>query len=578
VSSIFTFGADSGSRQLRELLSALDGSSPLVIVADDLVVPQRALTPITEDPFAPTSALVAATSQGDVVVRHHRIMSVGTSYHDVDSPTHRSVGALVIAPTDAQQAREAVGELIRALDDEVFTCVGSELIEMVLVTLVRNQISVRALEIVDVAWFRAPTDVSAARSLVLAESEQRINGLLANRVDDGFYSTFVVRKLSKPLTRLSIRLGLSPNVITALSFVVGITSAALFASGQVWWIALGAVALQLSLIIDCVDGEVARATRQFTAVGAWLDAATDRVKEFAAYAGLAIGATRMDGDIWGVNVWLIAIALIVLQTTRHVSDYDFARIQRLREASVPHVDIREPSDGLGQAQGVLAGAMQTSAQLNRRSSVRWFKKVIHMPIGERWLLLSVLAVLFGPGVALVGLLVAGVVALTYVLVGRVARTLTWSTGGLAMTETGSEVLRAQLDAGPIAAAITRIFPAARPSLSGRFSWSIPVGLRGFELAAIALLATSLGSMNLTVTFGILFIIAYHHYDNLYRSLQGAAPPRWLTWAGFGWDGRILVIAMVAAVAAWEPTLLLLTGWWVLWFAVVASLQWLRSNQ
>ena len=578
MSSIITLGSDAESQHLRDLVAALDGSAPLVVVADDLVVPQRALAPVAEDPFAPTSALVAKDPRGDVVVRHHRIISVGTNYHHVHAATHRSVGALVIAPADALQAREAVGELARALNDGVFTCTGSELVEAVLVALVRHQVAVRAVEIVDVAWFRAPADVSTARAVISAESEQRIDGLLANRVDDGFYSTFVVRKLSKPLTRLAIRLGLSPNVITALSFLIGVAAAALFASGQWWWVLLGAVLLQVSLIIDCVDGEVARATRQFTSVGAWLDAATDRVKEFAVYAGLAIGATRMGGDTWGVNVWLIAIALIVVQTTRHVSDYDFARVQRLREASVPRVDIREPHDGFGQAQGVLAGAMQTSAQLNRRSSVRWFKKVIHLPIGERWLLLSVLAVLFGPGVALVGLLAAGVLAFLYVVVGRVARTLTWSTAAASLADNGSEVLRAQLDAGPIASAIARVLPVTRPSLVGRFSWAVPVVLRGLELAVIAVLATSFGSMNLTVTFGILFIIAYHHYDNLYRSLQGAVPPRWLTWIGFGWDGRTLIIAVVAALALWEPALLLLTAWWVLWFAVVASWQWLRSSR
>jgi phosphatidylglycerophosphate synthase len=429
---------------------------------------------------------------------------------------------------------------------------------------------VRAVEIVDVPWFRAPKDRDAAQSRVSAVSRERVQGLLANRVDDGFYSTFVVRRASKPLTRLALRVGASPNTITAMSLLIGLAAAALFATGQWIWIALGAIALQVSLIVDCVDGEVARATRRFTLLGAWLDAATDRVKEFAAYGGLAIGASRM-----GVDVWWIAITLVVLQTTRHVSDYDFARIQRLREAQVPAVDIRERSDGRMSASGSLASAMQASARINRRSAVRWTKKVIHMPIGERWLLLSVLAIVAGPAWALGGLLIAGVVAFAYVAAGRIARTVTWSgsTPG-----DGAQVLSDQLDNGPLVSGIARVIPSLRVSLSARFAWSVPVLLRAVELTAIALLVATGGAANLAIAFWILFAIAYHHYDNLYRSLQGARPPRWLTWLGFGWDGRILVISVLAVTALCEPSLAIVLGWWVLWFAGVASIQWLRSDR
>jgi hypothetical protein len=333
--------------------------------------------------------------------------------------------------------------------------------------------------------------------------------------------------------------------------------------------------LQLSLIVDCVDGEVARATRKFSSLGAWLDASTDRVKEFAAYAGLAIGATRMDLTVLGADVWWVAIVLIVLQTTRHVWDYDFARIQRLREARVPEASIRERSDGRGVEGGGLSAAMDASARMNRRSAVRWFKKVIHMPIGERWLLISLLAIFAGPAWALGGLLIAVVFALSYVAVGRIARTLTWSG---ATPGDGPWVLRTQLDAGPLAALVARVIPGSSPNLTGRFGWSAPVLLRAFELGGIALLLVAGNPANAVVTFWIVFAIAYHHYDVMYRSLQGAAPPRWLTWLGFGWDGRLLVIVVVVLAAAWQPALSVLVIWWVLWFAGVASVQWLRSSR
>ena len=563
-----------GSTRLDQVVAALgdasETGSPVVVLADDLIVVEEALGPIDSDPTAPTSALVAKDPCGDLAVQHHRIVSAGTTFHEVCDPTHRSVGALVIAPGDCAAARDAIAGLQGAVESGAVVLESRELIEAMIVALVRGQIAVRAIEIVDVPWFRAPDDPDAARSQALAVSRERVQGLLANRVDDGFYSTFVVRKASKPLTRLALRIGASPNAITGISLLIGLAAAALFATGQWIWIALGAIALQASLIVDCVDGEVARATRKFTQLGAWLDAATDRVKEFAAYAGLAVGASRM-----GIDVWWIAITLVVLQTTRHVSDYDFARIQRLREAQVPAVDIRERSDGRTSASGSIATAMQASARINRRSAVRWAKKVIHMPIGERWLLLSVLAIVAGPAWALGGLLIAGAIAFVYVAAGRIARTWTWSgsTPG-----DGAQVLTDQLDNGPLITGIARAVPSLRVNLSARFAWSVPVLLRAVELAVIAILVTAGSAANLAIAFWILFAIAYHHYDNLYRSLQGARPPRWLTWLGFGWDGRILVIAVVAATALWEPSLTILLAWWVLWFAGVASIQWLRSDR
>ena len=571
MSLILTLGPQ--DRSLDHLIEALDGRSQVVVVAEDLLVPQRALAPITEDPFAVTTALVAMDRGGDLVVRHHRVVSAGTSFHEINDATHRSVGAVVISPRDALDARVAVDDLRSALADGALSLAAEELVEAVVVALVRYQVPVRGLEIVDVPWFRSPADRAAARAVVNSVSDRRITGLLANRVDDGFYSTFVVRRASKPLTRIALNLGMSPNLITFLSLLIGIGAALSFATGQWPWLVAGALLLQLSLIVDCVDGEVARATRKFTALGAWLDASTDRVKEFAAYAGLAIGATRMDTQILGVDVWWIAIALIVLQTTRHVSDYDFALVQRLREATVPAASIREPSDGRHAARGGLSAAMDVSARMNRRSAVRWFKKVIHMPIGERWLLISVLAVVAGPAWALGGLLIAGVFAMFYVLVGRIARTLTWS--GITPVD-GVQVLRAQLDAGPIAALVARLIPRSSPSLQGRFGWGVTTGLRVFELGVIASIVVA-GNFSV-IAFWIVFAIAYHHYDVLYRSLQGAAPPRWLTWLGFGWDGRLLVIVVVAITAVWEPSLMIVLTWWVLWFAGVASVQWLRSSR
>jgi hypothetical protein len=556
---------------LRDLARALGAGSALVVVAPDLTVAQRALSPLTDDPFAATSMLVRpAGRDADVRVRHHVVTSAGSGFHAVTAPDHRSVGALLIGSADARAAAEVVGDLASAVETGEIVTDGSDLVEVVAVALVRSDVGVKAISMVDVPWFRGADVPADARRQADAVSDERIAQLQANRLDDGFYSTFVVRRASKPLVRLALRLGLSPNLVTVLSFAIGIGAALAFAQGDRWALVLGAVLLQLSLVVDCVDGEVARATRRFTALGAWLDASTDRVKEFLAYAGLAAGAARS-----GIDIWWLAIVLVVLQTTRHMSDYDFSRIQRLREASVPRRDVRLRDDGAEGAAGgwSVSSAMEMSTRMNSRDAVRWAKRAIHLPIGERWLIISVVAALLGATWALAVLLVAGVLALVYVMTGRILRTFTWRGP---TPDAGVRLLRRQADTGPLLWLALLAVPESvkRRWWANRAAWAVPPVLRLLELALVALVVLVVCPAAAVIGFWWMAIVAFHHYDTLYRAMQDFDSPRWLTWLGLGWDGRSIVV--IALVVAGTVATGLTWGAWALaaLFVVISSVQWL----
>lgn len=567
-------GADSPSTALRHLVARLDGATaPVVVVASELIVAPAALAPLTHDPYVPTALLVRPASEsGDVRVRHHVVTSVGSEFHDVTAPDHRSVGALVIATADAAAASAAVAGLTAAIDDGAVVTDGPDLLELVAVSIARGGVPLRAIDMVDVPWFRAPEDPDAARVRAGSVSDDRIARLQANRMDDGFYSTFVVRRASKPLTRLALRIGWSPNAITVLSFAIGLAAAGSFALGSRWALVLGALLLQLSLVVDCVDGEVARATRRFSALGAWLDASTDRVKEFLAYAGLAVGAATGGADIW----WL-AVVLIVLQTTRHMADYDFSRVQRLREAFVPRRDIRIADDGAAGSAGgwSVSGAMELSTRMNSRDAVRWAKRAIHLPIGERWLIISVFAALLGPTWALGVLLVAGLAALAYVTAGRVLRTLTWHGP---TPPAGARLLARQADAGPVLSALAAAVPAGlrQRAWENREAWAVPSLLRFVELGLVAVVALVWFPSVTVAAFWWMAVVAFHHYDTLYRAMQDHDSPRWMVWLGLGWDGRTVVVVAFAVVGvaalgtglAWGAALLAVL------FVLVASVQWL----
>ena len=561
--------------RLRETVAALRqagaSATALTVVADDLVVADAALAPVRGE--GPSAVLVRPRSSGgDARVRHHVLMSAGSAFHEVTGADHTLVGALRVAAQDAPAVADALERLTSGVEDG--TVPGDDPFALTAVALVRSGTAARAVPMVDVPWFRADrTPVSEAqRTEALAVPAGRIARLQANRLDDGLYSTFVVRRLSKPLTRLALRLGLHPNAITVASFAIGIAAAAAFASGTRGWLLAGALLLQLSLVVDCVDGEVARATRRFTVLGAWLDASTDRVKEFLAYAGLAVGAASVEGE----NLWPIAIVLVLVVTTRHMADYDFSRVQREREARVEARDVLDPRDDGALGSGALAGAMERSARMNRRDAVRWAKRAMHMPIGERWLVISVIAALAGARWALLALLAAVLIALAYVTAGRVVRTLTWR--GPAPLAAGTLLAR-QSDAGPIASLLAHGMsaPAWRDLWAAPASWAIPSALRFAELGLVALACLALAPGLAPIAFAWMAIVAFHHYDVLYRALQGAPTPRWLTWAGLGWEGRSLLIAGAALTGLLGVVLPLGAAAWAMLLVVIASAQWLAES-
>ena len=252
--------------------------------------------------------------------------------------------------------------------------------------------------------------------------------------------------------------------------MIGLGAAVAFAVGDRWALVLGAVLLQLSLVVDCVDGDVARYTRRFSAAGAWLDASTDRLKEFACYGGLALGAAGVAGGS-DAGPWLLAAAMLTLQTARHTVDYTFTAVKDDRESESAVLPLDQPGDtAAATGSAAAARAVEASERSNRRPAVRWAKKALHLGIGERWLVLSVLAAAGRPAGALAVLLVLGLASLAYTSAGRTLRARSWAATEPSARE--REVVEAQVDLVPLVARVA----AGRPRR--RRPQPLPVGPAG----------------------------------------------------------------------------------------------------
>src|SRR5919201_4363021 len=102
---------------------------------------------------------------------------------------------------------------------------------------------------------------------MISDADERARLDAAVKANDGFFTTFFVSPYSKYLARFAARRGWTPNALTIVSFVVGLAAAAGFGFGSRAGLVAGALLLQASFVLDCVDGQLARYTRRFSNVG-----------------------------------------------------------------------------------------------------------------------------------------------------------------------------------------------------------------------------------------------------------------------------------------------------------------------
>ena len=520
--------------EIIEIFSEI--STDLLLVDENTIITKPHLELLTDYPRGTTTALVAPLFHGDVRVTGGRVAGASSKFHTLKGGNKTFVGILSLS----QNQRDSIITTLSAVkDNETY----GEAIDLVLVALVR------AAVIVSPASLKAAPFIRSSDDSAKAKVQEEINGLniarlrlkMANRANDGFFSVFVLRKFSKLFTWAAVRLKMTPNQVTLISFAVGLLSAYEFSRGTFWSIFAGAVLLQLSLIIDCVDGELARYTRQFSALGAWLDAITDRIKEYLVFFALAYGAAQNGRDLW-----IPAMVMMVFQTFRHLSDYNFARIKKVRSADLPVIDFNQASDGFIPVDKVKKSRFEY-----------WSKKAVQFPIGERWLVISASSVIGGAAFTFTIMPILALISIVLVFRARVRKSRTWP-----KIRVNKNLIDDQLD-----------FFKNKNS-TNRFDWLEPSILRVIE-GGVFIWAVSVTDLSRPAAFLLLFAILFGHYDNLYRALQGEHKPKWLSVAGGFILGRVVLLGIFLALG-WS--IVPLVWYFSVLFFVVSSIQWVAGHK
>ncbi len=98
------------------------------------------------------------------------------------------------------------------------------------------------------------------------------------------------RVIIEPIARTLARLGIPPNVITVIGFVLSIGVGVILALGHIRW---GGVCIILAAIFDALDGTLARIVGRTSRFGAFLDSTMDRLSEAVILLGLLFWYTRL---------------------------------------------------------------------------------------------------------------------------------------------------------------------------------------------------------------------------------------------------------------------------------------------
>ena len=132
---------------------------------------------------------------------------------------------------------------------------------------------------------------------------------------DGYLAALLDRHLSRFLTHQLLGSPVTPNQITVVSIVVGLAGALGLATVSYAARLAGVLGLLASSVLDGVDGELARARREQSPLGARLDLAGDYIVNFAVFVGLGIGLGRQGlsrHGLWAALVLLLGVVAAML--------------------------------------------------------------------------------------------------------------------------------------------------------------------------------------------------------------------------------------------------------------------------
>ncbi len=140
---------------------------------------------------------------------------------------------------------------------------------------------------------------------------------LWNRIKKGAYNVL------DPIISLLIKIGITPNGITIIGFIITIASAVILIvgaehglRGDTKYITCFGIVLLLAGVFDMLDGQLARKTNNMTTFGALFDSVIDRYSEMVMFFGITYYLVSYHYFLSGVFAFIAMIGSIMVSYVR----------------------------------------------------------------------------------------------------------------------------------------------------------------------------------------------------------------------------------------------------------------------
>jgi len=131
---------------------------------------------------------------------------------------------------------------------------------------------------------------------------------------------YLNRRLAAPIVKLLLNTKVTPNQVTVVSLVIGISAALLLLINNISPL-YSALLIYLALILDCVDGQLARVRDQESLSGKILDGLVDYLNMISYYIAMIVFTLR-NTELNSLFLFALAIAA-ALSNLVHVILYDY---------------------------------------------------------------------------------------------------------------------------------------------------------------------------------------------------------------------------------------------------------------
>ncbi|WP_328718204.1 CDP-alcohol phosphatidyltransferase family protein [Streptomyces sp. NBC_00247] len=143
-------------------------------------------------------------------------------------------------------------------------------------------------------------------------------GVKDRRSGEHWGGRLYMREISLRIDRHLVNTRITPNQLTYVMTVAGVLAAPALLVPGIPGAVLGVVMVQLYLLLDCVDGEVARWKKQFSLGGVYLDRVGAYLCDAAVLVGLGLRAADMFGTgridwLWAFLGTLAALGAILIK-------------------------------------------------------------------------------------------------------------------------------------------------------------------------------------------------------------------------------------------------------------------------